>query len=129
MIQKQIVMAGPAPAHRVVVLVDAIDKAEELCYVDDGILVETPTTCLPASVLKENKTMDKDVIEETLERGQGSGLKVDDPIELESINIEQPGSKLPLSLRGLLVGTEKLSDESDKNDALMPSQGIDALPL
>jgi hypothetical protein len=62
-------MAGPAPAHRVAGLVDVIDEADELCYIDDDIPVETPTICLPASVLKENKTMDKGVIEETPERG------------------------------------------------------------
>jgi hypothetical protein len=107
MIQKQIMMAGPAPAHRVAGLVDVIDETEELCYIDNDAAVERPTIRLPAAVLRKNKTMDKSMIEETPERGQGSGLKADDPIELGPINIEQPSLKLPLSPRGLLDNTEK----------------------
>jgi hypothetical protein len=63
MIQKQIMMAGPAPAQRVADLVDVIDEAEDLCYIDDDIPVEKPTICLPDSALEGNKMKDKDVIE------------------------------------------------------------------
>jgi hypothetical protein len=129
MIQKQIMMAGLAPAQRVAGLVDVIDEAEELCYIDDNIPVEKPTICLPDSVLEGNKTKDKEVIEEAPEKGQGSGLKADDPIELESINIEHPNLKLPLSPRVSLDDAEKRNDGDDVKDVVMRSRNDDALSL
>jgi hypothetical protein len=107
MIQKQIMMVAPTAAERVAGLVDVIDEAEELCYIDDDIPVEKPTICLPHSVLEGDKTKDKGVIEEAPEKGQRSGLKADNPIELEAVNIEQPSLKLPLSPRVSLDDAEK----------------------
>jgi hypothetical protein len=107
MIQKQIMMVGPTAAERVAGLVDVIDEAEELCYIDDDIPVEKPTICLPHSVLEGDKTKGKGMIEEAPEKGQRSGLKADNPIELEAVNIEQPSLKLPLSPRVSLDDAEK----------------------
>jgi hypothetical protein len=61
-------MAGPAPVERVAGLVDVIDEAEELCYINDDVPVEKPTICLPDSVLEGDKTKDKGVIKNAEER-------------------------------------------------------------
>lgn len=70
MVQKQILMAGLAPAHHVASLVDVIDETGELCYIDDSTLMEMSKTHLPALTSEKNKIMDKDVNEETPEEGQ-----------------------------------------------------------
>jgi hypothetical protein len=109
--------------------VDVIDEAEELCNIDDGTPAEKPTSCLPDSVLEGNKTKDKGVFEETPEKGQGSGLKADDPIELETANNEQANLKLPLSPRVSLEDVEKRNDGDNVKDVAMCSRDDDALSL
>jgi hypothetical protein len=42
MIQKQIVMASSGFGERIAGLMDVIDEAEELCYIDDDISAEKP---------------------------------------------------------------------------------------
>jgi hypothetical protein len=69
------------------------------------------------------------VVEEALEKGQGSGLKVDDPIELEVANTEQANLKLTLSPRVSLDDVEKRNDEDTVKDVATCSGDDDALSL
>jgi hypothetical protein len=129
MIQKHIMMAGSDPAECVAGLVDLIDEAEELCYIDDDTPAEKPTSCLPDSVLEGDKTKDKGTVEETPEKGQGSGLKADDPIELEVANIELANLKLPLSPQVSLDDVKKRNNEDNVKDVAMCSRDDDTLSL
>jgi hypothetical protein len=125
MIQKEIMMAGSSSTERFAGLVDVIDETEELCYIDD----DTIMTCPPDSMPKGDKAKDKSTVKETPEQGQGSGLKADDPIELETINAEQASLKLPLSPQTSLGDAAKCGNGDNAKDAAMCSQEEDALSL
>jgi hypothetical protein len=129
MIQKQIMMAGPSPVERIAGLVDVIDEAEELCYIDDDVSVGIPTTDFHDLMLEGDKAKDKSVIERTPEKGQGSGSKADDPIEVEATNTEQPSLKLPSSPRVSIDDAERQGDGDNGKDVATRSQDDDALSL
>jgi hypothetical protein len=81
MIQKQIAMAGAALKERVAGLVDVVDESEDLCYIDDDTTLvikdsEIPTL-QPQSYLEDT----------AMNSGESSGLKAQDPIDLDAPGI------------------------------------------
>jgi hypothetical protein len=85
MIQKQIAMASSAPKERVAGLVDVIDETEELCYIDDddaplATKNEEVSALGPRDSPKET----------TMGSSEGSGLKSQDPIDLDPSETERP---------------------------------------
>jgi hypothetical protein len=84
MIQKQIAMASSAPKERVAGLVDVIDETEELCYIDDDASTE----------IKEQESSTLKTLEVRKESAMGpsesSGLKPQDPIDLDPSKAKRP---------------------------------------
>jgi hypothetical protein len=83
MIQKQIAMASTAPKERVAGLVDVVDETEDLCYIDDDATLamrdQEITALQPQSNPKET----------AMNPGKSSGLKAQDPIDLDAPEIEE----------------------------------------
>jgi hypothetical protein len=83
MIQKHIAMASSGPKECVASLVDAIDETEELCYIDDDAPLVTKDQ--ESSALKP-----QDGLKETaMGPSDSSGLKPQDPIYLDPLEIER----------------------------------------
>jgi hypothetical protein len=83
MIQKQIAMASTAPTERVAGLVDVVEETEELCYIDDDAPLTAKDQEIPAL-----KPQD-DPKETTMDPCRSSGLKAQDPIDLDPPEIEE----------------------------------------
>jgi hypothetical protein len=83
MIQKQIAMAGTTSKERVVGLVDVVDESEDLCYIDDDATLavkDSEVLTLQPQSNPEGAVMNL---------GEGSGLKAQDPIDLDAPEIEE----------------------------------------
>jgi hypothetical protein len=96
MIQKQIVMADTAPKEHVAGLVDVVDETEELCYIDDDV----PSAAKDQEILALEPQ--DDLKETTMGPSENSGLKAQDPIDLDPPEIEKSAanasrSPLPVS--------------------------------
>jgi hypothetical protein len=101
MILKQITMANSAPTERVAGLMDVIDEAEEPCYIDDNTLVETAKKESSALKIFDAKT------ESAMGQGENSGLKLHDPIDLDSFEAEKPTAGLSRSPPPMLGDADK----------------------
>jgi hypothetical protein len=83
MIQKQIAMAGAAPKERVAGLVDVVDESEDLCYIDDDATLAVKDSEIPPlqpQSYPEGAAMNL---------GESSGVKAQDPIDLDAPEIEE----------------------------------------
>jgi hypothetical protein len=76
-------MASTAPKERVTGLVDVVDETEELCYIDDDV----PSTAKD----QEISTLEPrdDAKETAMGLSESSGLKSQDPIDLDPLEIER----------------------------------------
>jgi hypothetical protein len=83
MIQKQIAMASTALKERVAGLVDVVDETEELCYIDDD--VPSAANDQEISALEPRD----DSKETAMGPSENSGLKAQDPIDLDPPEIEK----------------------------------------
>jgi hypothetical protein len=83
MIQQQIALASTAPKERVAGLVDVVDETEELCYIDDDVPSEAKD--------QEISTLEPrdDPKETAMGPSESSGLKPQDPIDLNPPEIER----------------------------------------
>jgi hypothetical protein len=93
MIQKQIMMASSTPKERVIGLVDVIDEIEELCYINDDAPLATKDQENTALKLHDGKK------ESAMGPSESSGLKPQNPIDLDPSEIEKPtvdASRSPL---------------------------------
>jgi hypothetical protein len=84
MIQKHIAMASSAPWERVAGLVDVIDETEELCYIDDDAPSEAKEQERSALETREGQK------ESAMGPSESSGLKPQDPIDLDPSETERP---------------------------------------
>jgi hypothetical protein len=92
MIQKQIAMASTAPKECVAGLVDVVDETEDLCYIDDDATLVMRDQVIPALQPQSNPE------ETAMNPGKSSGLKAQDPIDLDALEIEEStahASRLP----------------------------------
>jgi hypothetical protein len=83
MIQKQIAMAGAAPKERVAGLVDVADESEDLCYIDYTSTLAIRDSEVPTLQPQSNPE------ETAMNPGESSGLKAQDPIDLDAPEIEE----------------------------------------
>jgi hypothetical protein len=82
LIQKEIAMADAAPKERVAGLVDVVDELESLCYIDDDTtrVEKGPDAPLPQPQC--------DSMVAAVNLGEGSGAKVQGPIDLDAPEAE-----------------------------------------
>jgi hypothetical protein len=83
MIQKQIAMAGAAPKERVAGLVDVVDESEDLCYIDYASTLAIRDSEVPTLQPQSNPE------ETAMNPGESSGLKAQDPIDMDAPEIEE----------------------------------------
>jgi hypothetical protein len=83
MIQKQMAMAGVAPKERVAGLVDVVNETEDLCYIDDDATLAIRDSEVPTSQPQGNTE------ETAMNPGESSGLKAQDPIDLDAPKVEE----------------------------------------
>jgi hypothetical protein len=76
-------MAGAAPKERVAGLVDVVDETEDLCYIDDDATLAIRDSEIPALQPQSNPE------ETAMNPGKSSGLKAQDPIDLDALEIEE----------------------------------------
>jgi hypothetical protein len=110
MIQKEIVMAGAAPKERVVGLVDVVDESEDLCYIDDDATLAVKDSEAPPLQPQSNPEG------AAMNQGESSGMKAQDPIDLDAPEIEESAahascSPLPVS-DDLYQAAAKAADET-----------------
>jgi hypothetical protein len=92
MIQKeQIAMASTAPKERVAGLVVVVDETEDLCYIDDDATLAIRDQEIP--VLQPQS----DPEETAMDPSKSSGLKAQDPIDLDPPEIEGSAAHAPCS--------------------------------
>jgi hypothetical protein len=84
MIQKQIAMASSTLKEHVAGLVDVIDETEELCYIDDDTPLTTEDRENTALKLHDGQK------EFVMGSSESSGLKPQNPIDLDPPEIERP---------------------------------------
>jgi hypothetical protein len=110
MIQKQIAMAGAALKERVAGLVDVVDESEDLCYIDDDTTLAVRDSEVPTSQPQSNPE------DAAMNPGKSSGLKAQDPIDLDALEIEESAahaSRLPPPvLDDLNQATAKAAEET-----------------
>jgi hypothetical protein len=74
-------MAGAAPKERVAGLVDVVDESEDLCYINDNTTLVIRDSEVPTLQPQSN-------LEDTaMNPGESSGLKAQDPIDLDAPGI------------------------------------------
>jgi hypothetical protein len=83
MIQKEIAMADAAPKERVAGLVDVVDESEDLCYIDDDATLAVKD--LEAPPLQPQS----DPEGAAMNRGASSGVKAQEPIDLDAPEVEE----------------------------------------
>jgi hypothetical protein len=83
MIQKEIAIADAAPKERVAGLVDVVDKSEDLCYIDDDATLAVKDSEAP------HLQPQSDPEGAVMDPGGSSGLKAQDPIDLDAPEIEE----------------------------------------
>jgi hypothetical protein len=83
MIQKEIAMAGAASKERVAGLVDVVDESEDLCYIDDDATLAVKDSEAPPLQPQSNPES------AAMNPGKSSGLKAQDPIDLDAPKIEE----------------------------------------
>jgi hypothetical protein len=83
MIQKQIAMAGAAPKEHVAGLVDVVDESEDLCYIDYASTLAIRDSEVPTLQPQSNPE------ETAMNPGESSGLKAQDPIDLDAPEIAE----------------------------------------
>jgi hypothetical protein len=96
LIQKEIAMADAAPKERVAGLVDVVDESEDLCYIDDdAALVMKDSDAPPPQPQSDSVVV-------AVNLGEGSGVKAEDPIDLDAPEVGESAahasrSPLPVS--------------------------------
>jgi hypothetical protein len=123
MIQKQIAMAGAAPKERVAGLIDVVDESEDLCYIDDDTTLVVKDSEVPPLQPQSNPEG------AAMNLGESSGLKAQDPIDLDAPEIEESAahashSPPPVS-DDLYQAAAKAADETTSVPAMTPN----VLPL
>jgi hypothetical protein len=83
MIQKEIAMADAAPKERVAGLVDVVDDSEDLCYIDDDATLAVKDSEAPPLQPQS------DPEGAAVNPGEGSGVKAQDPIDLDAPEVEE----------------------------------------
>jgi hypothetical protein len=86
MIQKQIAMASSSLKKHVAGLVDIVDKTKELCYIDDEAPLVTKDREDVVSKLLDGQK------ESAVGPSESLGLKPQNPIDLDALEIEKPSS-------------------------------------
>jgi hypothetical protein len=76
-------MAGAAPKERVAGLVDVVDKTEDMCYIDDNATLAIRDSEVLTLQPQSNPE------ESAMNLGKNSGLKAQDPIDLDAPEIEE----------------------------------------
>jgi hypothetical protein len=89
-------MVDAAPKERVAGLVDVVDESEDLCYIDDDVVLEVKSTDAPLPHPQGGLV----VVATGL--GEGSGAKAQDPIDLDAPDVGESAahasrSPLPVS--------------------------------
>jgi hypothetical protein len=77
-------MAGAAPKERVAGLVDVVDESEDLCYIDDDGTLAVKDSEVPPLQPQSNPEG------AAMNPSKISGLKAQDPIDLDAPKIEDP---------------------------------------
>jgi hypothetical protein len=110
MIQKQIAMAGVAPKEHVASLVDVVDESEDLCYIDDEATLAVKDSEVPPLQARSNPEG------AAMNPGESSGLKAQDPIDLDAPEIEESVAHTsrspPLVSDDLYQATAKVANET-----------------
>jgi hypothetical protein len=109
MIQKEIAMADAALKERVAGLVDVMDESEDLCYIDDEATLAVKDSEAPPLQPQS------DPEGAAMNSGEGSGVKAQDPIDLDAREVESAAhaSRSPLSVSDdLYQATAKATDET-----------------
>jgi hypothetical protein len=83
LIQKEIAMADTAPKERVAGLVDVVDESEDLYYIDDDAALVVKDSDAPPP----QPQSDPEVA--AVNPGEGSGAKAQDPIDLDTLEVEE----------------------------------------
>jgi hypothetical protein len=123
MIQKQIAMASTAPKEHVAGLVDVVDEAEELCYIVDDAPLAAKDQEIPAL-----KPQD-DLKGTTMGPSESSGLKAQDPIDLDPPEIEKSAANTSRSLPPVSNDINKVAAKAAGETAPLPATEIIVLQL
>jgi hypothetical protein len=112
-------MAGTAPKERVAVLVDVVDESEDLCYIDDDATLAVKDSEVPPLQPQSNPEG------AAMNPGESSGLKAQDPIDLDAPEIEESAahasrSPPPVS-DDLYQAAVKAADETTPAPAMTPN--------
>jgi hypothetical protein len=83
MIQKEIALADAAPKEHVADLVDVVEEYEDLCYIDDDATLAVKDSDAPPPQPQG------DPEDAAVNLGEGSGAKVQDPIDLDAPEVEE----------------------------------------
>jgi hypothetical protein len=119
----EFLVTGPVPTKRVAGLMDVIDEDEELNYIDDGTPMETSDKERPVP-----KT-DKARVDPATDEGQNSGLKPQDPIDLDSSEAERPIANQSRSSLPTLEDIEKPVVGTTRYDAVLSIKDDNVLQL
>jgi hypothetical protein len=101
---------------------DVIDEDEELNYIDDGTPMETLEE-YPVSKSDEAK------VDPVIDEGQSSGLKPNDPIDLNSSETERPTANQSRSPLPTLEEIERSVVKTTRDDAILNVKDDNALQL
>jgi hypothetical protein len=116
-------MAGATPKERVAGLIDIVDESEDLCYIDDDTTLVVKDSEVPPLQPQSNPEG------AAMNLGESSGLKAQDPIDLDAPEIEESAahashSPPPVS-DDLYQAAAKAADETTSVPAMTPN----VLPL
>jgi hypothetical protein len=116
-------MAGATPKERVAGLIDIVDESEDLCYIDDDTTLVVKDSEVPPLQPQSNPEG------AAMNLGESSGLKAQDPIDLDAPEIEESAahaSHSPPPVSGdLYQAAAKAADETTSVPAMTPN----VLPL
>jgi hypothetical protein len=122
-IQKQIAMASTALKERVAGLVDVVDESEELCYIDDDV----------PSVAKDQEISAleprDDPKEAVMGPSESSGLKPQDPIDLDPPEIERSAENVSRSPPPVLDDINKVAAKAAGENAPLLATETNVLQL
>jgi hypothetical protein len=116
-------MAGAVPKERVAGLVDVVDETEDLCYIDDDATLAIRGSEIPALQPQSNPE------ETAMNPGKSSGLKAQDPIDLDAPETEESAAHASHSPPPVSDDLNKVATKAAEEITLVPAMTANVFQL
>jgi hypothetical protein len=123
MIQKQITMASSTLKERIAGLVDVIDEMKELCYIDDEAPLATKDR--EDTALKHLDGQKESAVGPS----ESSGLKPQNPMDLDALEIERPTTDASRSLPPVSDDIDEMTAKAARESATLLATETNVLQL